>query len=478
MKNDLHNIRRRVKRTIEAHGMAAPGEAILAAVSGGPDSMVMLDLLSGLTADLGIDLGVAHIDHNLRGDESRADADFVAEVTAAYNLPYHCARIDPAFFRDLRGTSLEEAARRQRYGLLEAIAGRHGYDRIAVGHNANDNAESVLLFLLRGSGPGGLGGIRPTIADRLIRPLIDLKRAEIERYIRQVGIRFVSDRSNRDLEFVRNRIRHRLLPLVQREFNPAVIDGLNRLATIARDEEVWLRPLISRHFAAAVVSKSSRRLDLSIHALQAMPRALQRRVLRMGLEEIQGNLRRVGFNHVEAVRSLCEKPEDEGSLHLPGNIRVRSGNTILTIDRGAVRPKTTGVPATPAYEHRIDSPDCTVVLESIGRRVRFATVASAVAFPGRNAGQVVAFFDMNKLVFPLVLRGVRAGDRFSPMGVHGSQKVKKFFIDHKVPKAERASCPVLISGGTIVWLVGHRIDDAYAATARSRGVLKVELLLV
>ncbi|HHP7234494.1 MAG TPA: tRNA lysidine(34) synthetase TilS [Desulfobacterales bacterium] len=481
----IEKIRSRVQRTIDTHRMIAAGDSILVAVSGGPDSMAMLDLLVGLTDVLKIRLGIAHIDHNLRGDEGRADAEFVKSIAAQYRLPFFLERIDADDYRKRHGTSVEEAARRRRYGLLQAIARRRDYDRIAVGHNANDNAESVLLFLLRGSGPGGLGGIRPKVADRIIRPLIRLKRSQIDRYLSHRDLRFVSDRTNIDLRFVRNRIRHRLLPMLQNEFNPAVVAGLNRLAHIVRDEETWLQSLAAERFEVLIESRSAGRIDLAVTGLREMPAALQRRVLRVAIAEVKGNLRRIGYTHVESIRSLCAATDGGGFVDLPGNLRARRERQMLTVIRGEPkadpRAAATGVPPTPRFEYRIDSPQllpCTLNIEPISRCIRFSLVDPAVVADGRNAGQDAAFFDMNKLVFPLVLRGVRAGDRFSPAGVHGSQKVKKFFIDHKVPRAERTMCPVLVSAGTIVWLVGHRIDAAFAATADSRAVLKVELLLV
>lgn len=477
-------IRSRVRRTIDTHRMIAAGDSILVAVSGGPDSMAMLDLLVGLTDGLKIRLGIAHIDHDLRGDEGRADAEFVKSNAARYRLPFFLERIDAGDCRKRHGTSIEEAARQSRYRLLQAIARRHDYDRIAVGHNANDNAESVLLFLLRGSGPGGLGGIRPKVADRIIRPMIRLRRSQIEQYLSHRELCFVSDRTNLDLRFVRNRIRHRLLPVIQNEFNPAIVEGLNRLAHIVRDEETWLQSLTKGRLEALIESRSAGRIDLAVSGLREMPPALQRRVLRVAVAEVKGNLRRIGYTHVESIRSLCETTDGGGFVDLPGNLCARRERQMLTVIRGepkAAPRDASGVPPTPRFEYRIDSPQllpCTLNIEPISRGIRFFLVDPAGVADGRNAGQDAAFFDMNKLVFPLVLRGVRAGDRFSPAGVHGSQKVKKFFIDHKVPRAERTMCPVLVSAGTIVWLVGHRIDDAFAATADSRSVLKVELLLV
>jgi len=269
----LREFRRRVRQAIEDHGMVAAGEAVLIGVSGGPDSVALLDVLHSLAAGLKIHLGIAHLDHNLRGAEGRADADFVARTAAQYRLPFYGHRVDSGDYRALRGRSVEEAARILRYRFLEATARRHGYERIAVGHNADDNAETVLLFLLRGSGPGGLAGIRPQAGPH-IRPLIRLKRLEINRYLDLCDLPFVSDRSNIDLRFVRNRIRHRLLPLLQSEFNPAIVESLNRLARIFQDEETWLQTITRDRIDAVIERRDRHRIRLSAPGLSPNSKAI------------------------------------------------------------------------------------------------------------------------------------------------------------------------------------------------------------
>jgi len=478
-------IRRRVRQTIAEHGMVARGDRVLVAVSGGPDSMALLHVLAELRDERNVVLGIAHLDHNLRGKEGRADADFVAAVADEFEMPFYGERLTSGDYREFVHLSIEEAARRLRYRFLEHIARRYGYARIAIGHNADDNAESVLLFLLRGSGPAGLTGIRPTAANGIIRPLINLKRSEILRYLDSCDVKSVADRSNLDMRYVRNRIRHQLLPEVQRQFNPNIVETLNRLAQISRDEERWLQTVVRPHFEATVESRDRHRIVLAAERMRAMPCALQRRILRMAIAEVKGDLRRVGFAHIESVRDLIEELHRERSVDLPGTIRGQlSDRRLMISSRGKARRKRArpvGIPPASRYEYRVDSPadfPCILQIEPYGRRIRFSAIGSADGSDGLNAGQAVAFFDMDKLDFPLVIRGVRAGDRFSPSGVPGTQKVKKFFIDHKVPRAERTACPVLVSGGRIIWLVGHRIDAAYASNASSRAVLKVELLLV
>ncbi len=470
-----------VKRTICEHKMLGSGAAILVGVSGGPDSVALLHILQNLTSEYGLRLAVAHLNHGLR-KESDDEAEFVASMSAGYGLACYTKKEDVSRYRHRNRLSLEEAARIRRYAFYDEIATRHHFDKVALGHQADDNAELVLMFMIRGSGPVGFAGIPPVRADRIIRPLIRLSRREILDYLEMVGLAYVTDRSNRDMRFMRNRIRNHLLPLLRGSYNPKISEALNRLAAIQREEQDWIEDIADTLYRDVRMTDDTHRLHLSVTQLVRQPAAAQRRIIRKAIGEIKGDLRRISFAHVKAAVDLLSADRTNGMLDLPdGVILERMGNILRVSERsGSARPKPDAVaeifPLTFCYGvKKPDEAAVSVTVEEIDCRVIFSTVAAGTSENLRQAGQQVAFFDMNSLIFPLTLRNVRAGDRFRPFGMKGTQKIKKYFIDHKVPKEERRACPVLLSGDCIIWLVGLRSADDCRVTAVTREILRAEI---
>ena len=479
------HIRRRiletVKRTIAEYEMVVSGAAILVGVSGGPDSVALLHILQHLAPEYGLRLAVAHLNHGLR-KEADDEAEFVATLSAGFGLVCYSKKEDVSRYRHRNRLSLEEAARIRRYAFYDDIATRHHFDKVALGHQADDNAELVLMFMIRGSGPVGFAGIPPVRADRIIRPLIRLPRRDILGYLKTVGLAYVTDHSNRDMRFMRNRIRCHLLPLLRGSYNPKISDALNRLADIQREEQDWIEGIADTLYREVRLTDDANRLHLSISQLVRQPEAAQRRIIRKAIGEIKGDLRRISFSHVRAAVDLLSVDRTDGMLDLPdGIILERMGNLLRVSERsGPARPKPGAVeeifPFTFCYGvNKPDEAAVIVMVEEIDCRVIFSTVAAGASENLRQAGQQVAFFDMNSLIFPLTLRNVRAGDRFRPFGLKGTQKIMKYFIDHKVPKKKRRACPVLLSGGCIIWLVGHRSADDCRVTPVTREILRAEI---
>ncbi len=479
-------IRRRViagvKRTITDYDMVFFGTAVLVGVSGGPDSIALLHILQHLAPEYGLRLAVAHLNHGLRR-EADDEAEFVATFSSGLGLACHIKKEDVSGYRRRYRLSLEEAARQVRYAFYDDTAARHRFDKIALGHQADDNAELVLMFLIRGSGPVGFAGIPPVRAGRIIRPLIRLSRRDILDYLKAVGLAHVADRSNCDNRFMRNRIRNRLMPLLRRSYNPRVSEALNRLADIQRDEQVWIEGIVDALYHDARLSADAHPLELSTARLVRYPKAAQRRILRKAINEVKGDLRRIAFDHVRAaIELITEADRRDGRLDLPDGIVLERLGDVLRISRssGPVRPKKGAVEAVCrlSFGYRVQKPHAEAVIVTVAeidRRVVFATLAPGTIANLRQAGQRVAFFDMNSLKFPLMLRNVRAGDRFRPFGMRGSQMLKKYLVDHKVPRQERRTCAVLLSGECIIWLIGYRTADDCRVTSATRQILRVEM---
>ncbi|MGD8949521.1 MAG: tRNA lysidine(34) synthetase TilS [Desulfobacterales bacterium] len=478
-------IRRRVldtvKRTIAEYEMVVSGTALLVGVSGGPDSVALLHILQHLAPEYGLRLAVAHLNHGLR-KEADDEAEFVATISAGLGLACHIKKDDVSRYRHRHRLSLEEAARLRRYAFYDDVATRHHFDKIALGHQADDNAELVLMFLIRGSGPAGFAGIPPVRAERIIRPLIRLSRRDILDYLKAVGLAYVTDRTNRDMRFLRNRIRGHLVPLLRRSYNPKISEALNRLADIQREEQAWIKEIADTLYRDARLTDDAHRRHLSIAQLVRQPKAAQRRIIRKAIIDIKGDLRRISFAHVGAAVDLLSVDRRDGMLDLPdGIVLERIGNVLRVSKRsGPARPKPGAVeeiyPVT--YCYGVKKPNEVAVIltvEEIDYQVTFSTVAAGASANLRQTGQQVAFFDIDSLIFPLTLRNVRAGDRFRPFGLQGTQKIKKYFIDHKVPKEKRRACPVLLSGGCIIWLVGHRMAEDCRVTPATREILRAEI---
>jgi len=455
--------------------MIAPGEAVLVGVSGGPDSVALLHALVLLQPDKGVArIGVAHVHHGLRGAEADADQAFVASLADGLGLPFYTEKIDAAAVARNTGASVEDAARTARYRFFQDTSAAHGYIKIATGHHADDNAEWVLMNLVRGAGPDGLSGI-PPVRENIIRPLIHVSRAEILAFLTHGGMNYVKDSTNADLSFTRNRVRHHLLPLLEQQYNPGIAACLNRAAEIFCDESLWIRDMVSGLFEQAVLLREPGRVVLEAGVVRALPLAARRRLVRMVLETVKGDLRRITFDHVEAV---CRVGDRTFGLDLPDAVHVSGTKNELVFTDTAVYPAAAAPQAKPFSYTLFDSGlgNGSVTIAETGVTIGFALAPCAPPVNLQQNDRRMALLDAEKLTCPLTIRNVRPGDRFVPLGMTGSQKVSDFFINTHVAPADRAACPVVESGGAIVWVAGHRMAEHVKLTPASRQVLEARLL--
>lgn len=469
---------RKVLRTVRKLKMIAPGESVLVGVSGGPDSVVLLHILNALAPGLSLRLGVAHLDHGLRPDACKAEARMVADMARALDRPFYGQAVDVNRYARKHGLSVEEAGRACRYDFFNRIAGRHGYQRIAVGHQRDDHAELTLMFLLRGSGLQGISGI-PAVRDRrIIRPLIDLKRSEIEAFIADNDLTCVHDASNTDPRHLRNRIRHRLIPLLESEYNPGIVSALNRLATIAGDEDRWAEQMVAPIYAKARIKREGRRLILDLKAIGPQPVAVRRRIIRRAVAEAKGNLRRITFAHVEAVMALSTAGARGSALHLPGRILVTRSKDHLIVSRQQLPLRSVGAGGSAAettdYTYILAAPGA-IAIPEIGACLIVAERSSPCAPAVHSSGPCLALMDRDTVDYPLEVRNLRPGDRYRPLGSAGSRRVRRILMDLHIERSRRQSVPLLLSRGRIVWVAGYRIADAVKITPPTRRVLEIKL---
>ncbi len=481
-----------------------PADRILAAVSGGPDSIATLHLLMAIAPRYEFQLGAAHLNHNLRGEASDDDAAFVVAHVESMGLKCHLGQKDVRVYQRKHKVSREHAARRVRYDFLIETAFRRGYNKIALGHQYDDNAELVLMNLLRGSGPLGLSGI-PPIRDvgqanlQIIRPLIDIPRKMILKYLETSRLPYQKDASNQDARFRRNRIRHDLAPYLQAAFNPGVIQTLNQLADIMRTEEEWIEAQCTPFFEDAAIEHQPGRAALSISKLKSYHLAVRRRIIRRALLVVKGDYKRITYTHVALVMQLLTEGPVLGSIDLPDRVRVQRNHDELIFTRHEInlrrlKPEARRKPL--VYKHQILEPQqwplagmetparqdvisrrFDLSMEEIGLHLRFSLFILDPNLFRIPSNPHIACLDLECLRFPLILRNRQQGDRFRPLGMSGSQKLAKFLNSQKGETWRRLNYPVLVSGNEIAWVVGQRLADGFKITSSTQKVLKVEVLL-
>jgi len=475
-----NKVLRVVEHTLRTHSMIQFGDAVLVGVSGGPDSVALVHILRTVALKYGLKLAMAHLNHGLRQNASDSDQTFVTALAEKFQMPLHVEKQDVRHYQKSRHLSVEEAARQVRYRFYHRSASKYGYDKIALGHHADDNAEQVLMAMLRGSGPLGLAGIPPVRSDHIIRPLINLRRRELLDYLAAHNLDYVEDSTNRDLRFLRNKIRSRLIPELQAKYNPKCVESLNRMAIILTAEEKWIDDHILPIFKEAVVLDKAGRLGLSLNRLKNEPIAAQRRLIRKALLQVKGNLRRITFAHTEAVLKLVQQGTAGDRLDLPGNMCARRDQDRLLISKAQQKPFRTAdrhlVSTVPEYAYQLPGAG-EILIQEAGLRIRFNEIPIEHVSDWQQTEGQIAYMDRDKLSFPLVIRNFRPGDRFSPLGIQGRQKLKKYFIDHKISRTERMKCPLVLSRNKIIWVAGHRLDNAVKIDLQTRRVLKAELLL-
>jgi tRNA(Ile)-lysidine synthase len=324
---------RHVAGTLHYHDMVHPKDTVLMGISGGPDSMALARVLLCLAPKMALGLGVAHLNHGLRGRDAHRDQAFAKKFAAGFNLPFYCEQIDTAGLAEKHRISLEEAGRNARYDFFVRVAEARGYHRVATGHTKDDNAEQVLMALLRGSGAKGMAGIPPVREHRFIRPLIDRSRKEIVAFLDDLDQPYVTDDSNEDPAFLRNRIRNQLLPLLEKSYNPGIMQGLHRISRMFYDENRFMDDHAGRAFDTCLEKKEPGAVYLSLQSMQALHPALLPRVLRCGIRIVKADLRQITYDHIQAIQDLMFRAGPGKHLDLPGRIRVYKARDRICIKK-------------------------------------------------------------------------------------------------------------------------------------------------
>ncbi len=454
----------KVLNTIEKAAMVSPGDLVLVAFSGGPDSTALLHMLYALREELDCELAAAHLNHMLRGRESDEEESWCARFAASLGIEFRSRKLDVRAENTRRCGNLEETARELRYGYLERTADELGAQSIAVGHTADDQAETVLLRLLRGAGGGGLRGMRLR-RGRIIRPLLETGREEVLNYLASKNLDCRFDSSNRDESYARVFLRERVIPLL-RELNPSLEKTISTGAAVLGKEDDFLNDL-----ADGVIREI--RLEhpegpaMRAESFASLHPALQRRVLRRILARGRGDLRRIEYRSIEAMRR-CALGEGPG-VDFDTLVFVKHDDVLL------LRPKDERPGQSPAEFHYSVTAGQTIRLKEVDKSFSLRNIeASDGADIKKLSGPKRALLDADAAGDVLEVRNRLPGDRYRPLGAPGRQKLQDLFINSRIPRRERLSTVVFLAGGRICWVSGLRVSDDYKVTPKTSRILVIE----
>jgi len=461
-----------VLQWIRKEGLIPGEETILVGVSGGPDSVCLLHILDQLKENLGVSLHVVHLNHMLRGAASDADAGYVLLLAQHLGLPATVAARDVLAYKREHRLSLEEAARQVRYDFFTEVATSLGARRIALGHTADDQMETILMHLVRGSGLVGLRGMQPLTLWRspangacltVVRPLLEVARKETEAYCQAYALEPRSDFSNYSLGHTRNRFRHELVPLLE-SYNSNVRGALLRTAQAAADAISYLEQQLSLTWDQ-VVREQLNGLLLDTKAVAALHPALKRHLLRRVLEQLLGELSDIESVHIEKMIEALSKPAGK-RLYLPGGLVFHVGYNTCLVTKGTF--DTCPFPLLEG-EHRLNLAGETILP---GWRVK-SRIKPCPPSSATNDG-FKAYLDPDGAGKELLVRGRRAGDRFQPLGMEQPKKLQDFMVDARIPRAWRDRVPLVCSPKQIVWVVGWRIAEQVKVKDTTGHVLLLE----
>jgi len=460
-------LERLVLRFAREQGLFAGQSPVVLAVSGGPDSVALLLILGHLRQPLDLELWVAHFDHGLRRrPEREAERALVSRLAEELGLPFLLGQADTRAYARRRHLSLEEAARALRYAFLASEAERLGAGVVATGHTADDQAETVLMHIIRGSGLAGIAGMRPRSSWPfpghsgllLARPLLAVSRRQIERYCQEEGLSPCLDATNQMLEPLRNRVRHELLPLLRR-YNPRVDQALLRLAGAAAADAAYLDETTNL-FWQAMAQRSRRSVRFRRLELAALSPALQSRLLQAAARHILGDSVQVEAVHVQAMQAALTGRRNR-RFSLPGGLAFAAQGESVRLALGRE------VAAEPIPETPLAVPGSTSVA---GWRIEAQILPPEAAVPP-TADPYEAFLDLDTLGSTLTVRSRRPGDRLRPLGLGGEKKLQDLLVDVKVPRSERNAVPLVCAVWGIAWVVGQRLDERVKTGPGTRSVV-------
>lgn len=455
----------KVCKTLFSHTMIQQGETVIIGVSGGVDSMCLLDILHRIQRRHSLGLVAAHLHHGLRGVEAEQDYRFVQEQASRYGVPFEGERLNATDFS--RSSNVQATARELRYQFYEEVAKKWNAQKIATGHHLDDQVETLLLQIFRGTGT--LKGIRPVRGGRYIRPLLDVCRQDILVYAKQRKIAHREDSSNLKTTYLRNRIRHQLVPWIRKEINPSFSRSLINLSSLLRSEHECMDVLAKQAYAQArEKTPHIGEVVLKRNVLETLEPSLTKRVLREAYRNIRGSTQGLSYVHVQKVCEILQGKEREKhrKLSLPDGIDLFVEHERILFSRLDVWS------CTPYHYHLPIGED--LFIPEAGVRLHATRVPTKELPTGKHLDPNRAFLYPGSTTAGMVVRNFRTGDRFRPLGMHGSKKLKDYFIDQKIPRSFRCRLPILEVDGKIAWVVGFRMDERFKVNQHVQNCIQID----
>jgi len=431
-------------------------------VSGGADSICLMHILVMLKDELALDIAVFHLNHCLRGTESDGDQAFVEAMCKQMNIFCFTECIDVMSVFKGSGRSLEETSREIRYQAMKAAAIRWGATRIALAHIADDQAEELLMRIIRGTSAAGLAGIPLSREDIFIRPMLNIQRSQVIGFLDEKMISYREDSSNKDQRFFRNRVRHSLMPLIKKEFNPSFVKSISRLADISSEEENFISEIIEDEWKKSGIKVFNEKIDIPVLRLKGIHKAVLRRLMIKALSGIQADVR-ISSKHVDALIGLIFSISPSAAINLPGGIRAKREYDVLILEyfkKDIVSKK---------QDEVLINDQGIYNLQDHCIEVKYVNNTDILPYNPETA-----YIDNDLIPFPLSLRFFRPGDIFAPMGGAGGKKLKEYFIDHKIPKDKRHKILLLTKGADVLWIVNYR-HSRLCAIQKKPGVYRYHL---
>ena len=447
-------------KTINKHSMLKGGETVLVGLSGGPDSVCLLTVLHRIKDDFHLTIRAVYVDHNLRPGETPSEIAFCRDICGKMNVDFRVKSVDVKGYVKTYKLNKQEAARELRYKAFYEAAQETSADKIALAHNADDQAETIFMRLARGTGPSGLTGI-PAKRGALIRPLLEIERGEIEDFLESEHIRSVIDSSNLQTDYFRNRFRLMIMPELKK-MNPGLIQSVNRTVSILQEEERYLGIIVTKTLMKMISRKTERRIELFLSPMEAMDIVILRRVLRRAVNETEG-LKGIGFIHIEDIIRLIKDGKSGDRLYLPKGIRAIKDYSLLVITSEAPRQIA-------SYELQVPGE---VAIVGAGVVIRASYEEEAGDF---GDGKTTVVLDAADMHVPLKIKPRKPGDWFYPYGFGKRKKLQDFFVDEKVARDERDSIPLVLSGDDIVWVAGYRADNRFRVSGNTKKFLRLVIV--
>lgn len=454
----------KIKNSIEKHNLINTGDHVVVGVSGGPDSVCLLHVLFMMKDELQIQLSVVHVNHMLRGQDADNDEKYVKNLCENLNIPCFVYKTDVKKISKSLGLSDEEAGRKVRYDAYFEVLEKIGAHKIAVAQNMNDQAETLLFRLARGSGLDGLSGMEYVRNQIIIRPLLDITRDEIEDYCRQFNLNPRIDKTNYESLYTRNKIRLELIPYLKQNLNQNIIYNLWKTADILKEDKNFIYTVVYDVYEKCV-SSSGGKVFINKRDLAKQHNAIKKRILLKAAISL-GVQKDIGTVHLNNILKLIEDDKTSAGIDLPYNLRVEIDYENIILTRGADE--------TPikmfSYDMEwgkyiyIKEIEAFISAEIIGSDGEFEIIKD----------DYIKFFDFDKIRNPLKIRNRKSGDVFSPLGMEGSKKLKEFFIDEKIPKDLRGKIPLVCCGPDVLWVIGYRISEKYKIDKTTKKILKLE----